>query len=410
MHTRFASFILTSMIAVAASYAAAPAQPVEVTTDIFGGVESGDRLLLSGFTPNVRYSLKLSDVAQDSPAYRAIEAAINQRRLLTLTIDLGAAHLDGARENLVFPLCGVRYEEISAVLSEPCPRAVKAMQPGYMQLAEAVALSETGRVGDSLPLYNKAIDSGDLDKDWRLNALELRANSRFNHAFSFADWSDSQDRLLVAALADFRLVDAVRPTPDLKTRIASVLSRLGAYDEALEEVADSADPADPEQFQLTITAASIARLQGKPEVALDMLNALRARLADSPGMKFHYHRGRTLMQVGRLDEAVADFTAGIESQPDYSSAIVMRGCAHAALGEIKRAKEDFRAAQAKIASVAVDGPQSETHRLVGNMTAKMEWAERSGKFDPDHAVCVAYIDKLDSKRNRSPYLPPRLRD
>lgn len=405
MGMRFAGLLLLSLIVVSVRTAAALPRPFEVTTDIFGGEQSGEELLLFGFNPNVRYSLQLSDAPEDSPAFRAIDSAISQTRLLTLTVDWRAARLGPDRKHMVFPVCSVRFEEISAVMSAPCPRADERMPPGYTVLAQGVALSETGRLADSLPLLSKAIESGDLDEEWRLNALTFRAGNRFSHAFTFPDWSEAQDRLLVAALADLRRVEAERPSPKVKNEIANALSRLGAYEEAQDVVAGIDDPEDPEQFQKTITSASIARLQGKPQVALDMLNALSARMSSEGGMKFHYHRGRTLMQLGRMDEAVAEFTTGIANQPDYWSALVLRGCALAAVGDITRAKEDFQAAQSKIVAVVVDGPQSDTNKLLEKMISKMETSERTSRLAPDTEVCVDYVGKLDSKRTRSPFLP-----
>lgn len=402
---RFAGLLLLSVIVFSVRAAAALPRPFEVTTDIFGGEQSGEELLLFGFNPDVRYSLQLPDVSEGSPAFRAIHSAITHTRLLTLAVDWGAARLGSDRKHIVFPVCSVRFEEISAVMSAPCPRADGGMPAGYIVLAQGIVLSETGRVADSLPLLSKAIESGDLDEEWRLNALALRANNRFHHAFAFPDWSESQDRLLVAALADLRRVDAERPSPKVKNEIANALSRLGAYDEAREAVAGIDDPEDPEEFQKTITSASIARLQGKPQVALDMLNALSARMSSEGGMKFHYHRGRTLLQLGRMDEAVAEFTTGLANQPDYWSALVLRGCAFAAVGDITRAKEDFQAAQSKIVAVVVDGPQSDTNRLVEKMISRMETSERTSRLTPDTEVCVDFVGKLDSKRTRSPFLP-----
>ena len=398
--------ILTGAIVASSPGEAAMPNPFEITTDILGGDDGVGEVLLFGPTPNVRFSIDQSDVGDNTPAFRAITAAIDQTRLLTLAVDWGAAHLDADHSNIVFPICSVRFKEIAAVMSKPCPRPVENLAPGYRLLAQAIVLAENGQSADAIPLFGAAIDSNELEPAWRLNALNFRANATFNRAFALPDWSIEQDRFFMSALSDWRQVETARPSPKIRGSIANALSRLGAYDEARAMIETSDDPADPEGFQKAITTASIARLQGKPQEALEILNTMAGRINDDGGMKFHYHRGRTLMQLGRYDEAIADFTRGLQSQPDYSSAITLRGCAHAAVGEITAAREDFQTAQLKIADNALEGSASESASRVSKMIATVEGIEAANPTKPAPDVCVDYIGKLDSKRSRSPLLSP----
>ncbi|MFB6425421.1 hypothetical protein ACFCXC_21625 [Streptomyces microflavus] len=46
-----------------------------------------------------------------------------------------------------------------------------------------------------------------------------------------------------------------------------------------------------------------------------------------------------------MDDAVADFTAALNLEPDHASALMQRGEAHRAAGRIDQANADFAAAQ-----------------------------------------------------------------
>lgn len=60
-----------------------------------------------------------------------------------------------------------------------------------------------------------------------------------------------------------------------------------------------------------------------------------------PGMACYYHKGKTLHQAGRLNEAIESFTLGIAKQPDYGYALYERALSYEALGNKIQAKRDL---------------------------------------------------------------------
>ena len=61
------------------------------------------------------------------------------------------------------------------------------------------------------------------------------------------------------------------------------------------------------------------------------------------GGKADYYRGRVLRSATRFDEAISDFSAAIDFDPDYAAAFYYRGRSRKSLGQTGAALSDFRA-------------------------------------------------------------------
>ncbi len=58
-------------------------------------------------------------------------------------------------------------------------------------------------------------------------------------------------------------------------------------------------------------------------------------------MSYFYHLGWTYYEMGEYDRAIAAFTEGLKTQPDYLHAYVRRGLAFEKIGNFKSANNDF---------------------------------------------------------------------
>lgn len=403
--------ILAALLASGAAEPARPAPdlPMKVSVNVFGAVARDDRIMLTTFEPEILFSVPASKLREGSDAERALLTATEASRSIALEIDWANASFDEAEGAMIIPVCAVKFEEIASTIDANCGRKRRAGDSGEGLLAHAIALWLLGDFEKAAPVFDAAVQTADSKTRLSTTARKFRADNEFTRGFVQSGWSEAQDRHFLAALADMQLVIAKQDTDQNRTLMTNILARLGAYEEAMAIVSKQmADGADPEHFQATINAASIARLQGKPEQALDLLDALRSKLTREPGMKFFYHRGRTLMMLGRYDEAVADFTSGIANQPDYSSAYFLRGCAHSALGEPSAALADYIAGEGWLGQL---GKNEESVRLRANISAMIESARGAGAINdnsPNTEICRTYLNKLDDKRPRSALLPATL--
>jgi tetratricopeptide (TPR) repeat protein len=106
-------------------------------------------------------------------------------------------------------------------------------------------------------------------------------------------------------------------------------------------------------------------------------------------MKFHYHRGWTLSQLGRFDEALADFSEGLKTQPDYAWAYVRRGCANASVGQLAEALADMDMAVLKYAQYMTgEGPgvRHDKAEFIAN-SQRLKAAMAGGEHKPIHGLC-----------------------
>ena len=292
-------------------------------------------------------------------------------------------------------------------------RRVDRDNPAESALARAVAFHASGAEAERvLDALGPALSGDALRPALRSLALRTRGN-----AISSSIWANRQapteedDRLLVRALQDFRDWAALEPDSfDAQMDIAGVLSDLGAYEEALAAY-EAADRRWPEEgIRTTTRIAATYRIQGDDRKALDALDRLARERGPVGGMMFHYHRGWTLIELGRYEEAVTELSAGLAEQPDYPSAFERRACAYARLGRLPEALADFRRANELMQEYLQDAPPtpSSMHERdwSASVIAAMATAVAAGRTSPMSEPCEREWHYGDLRRERSPALPP----
>ncbi len=92
-----------------------------------------------------------------------------------------------------------------------------------------------------------------------------------------------------------------------------------------------------------VNHAVYLRLSGKPLESLEPL--LMAETIDEregrASMTTQYNLGWSLYELGRYDEAIAAYSKGITSRPDYPFVYFRRGLAYDKVGRVAEAEDDF---------------------------------------------------------------------
>lgn len=222
------------------------------------------------------------------------------------------------------------------------PRPNSPSEEAARTVAHSVALQDLGRFEEARSAIRAALGSGELEP--RLHETALRNLAVVTADLAHALGPESRieaDELLVESLQSIQAAMVYAPGDrGLVLGLANTLTSLGAYEEALG-IYEAVVKADPEEaYWPTLNVVIVQRLLGRPGQALATLDALVARNGPQEGMPFHYHRGWTLSELGRYEEAIAEFTVGLASQPDYQWALSKRACAAASLGRHRAALAD----------------------------------------------------------------------
>jgi tetratricopeptide (TPR) repeat protein len=159
-----------------------------------------------------------------------------------------------------------------------------------------------------------------------------------------------------------------------------------------------------DDFRVTLTQSALARAAGKPQRSLDLLNGLIERHGAQENMRFLYHRGWTLTDLARFDEAIADFTNGIRSQPDYPYAYIRRACAYGRIGRLDYAIADLETATGLIRDVY--GTKDPNVRAdLQRATAIAATLKAMGSANaPTSIACEGYSGEVPKPRPKSPLL------
>lgn len=129
----------------------------------------------------------------------------------------------------------------------------------------------------------------------------------------------------------------------LQTRAWAHFS-LDNYSKALQDQEKSFKLIPPTTHREFINHAAYLRMVGRSLESLEPL--LKAEVLDErdgrhPSMMTQYNLGWSLYEIGRYDEAIAAFTKGIPSQPDYPFVYFRRGLAYDKIDQVKKAESDF---------------------------------------------------------------------
>ncbi len=128
----------------------------------------------------------------------------------------------------------------------------------------------------------------------------------------------------------------------LQSRAWSYFS-LDDFDNALDDQQQSFRLVAPSTRDELINYAAYLRMAGRVQQSLEPLREAEA-LDERDGhssMMTQYNLGWSLYELGRYDEAIAAFSRGIPSQPDYPFVYFRRGLAYDRVGRTDEADADF---------------------------------------------------------------------
>jgi len=327
-------------------------------------------------------------------------------------------HLDGARfgyfsNDPEYWVQSVEYLGKShGKFAARIPWSWRDMGPGDAGLLRGFALEGAWRYEDAVKALDSSLAAGSLGGGRRALAHLTRGSAQESLAYPPGRAiNDRDDRLLMRAIGDYRQAAALDNSDHRALlRQGNAARSLGAYDEALA-LYDEVRRRWPEQyFRAAILRGATYRQIGKLDAALGELDTLVKEHGSQDGMMYHYHRGWTLTELRRYPEAVQEFTAGLQSQPDFAWAFVKRACAYAQQGEIELALADQK--RALESWIAVEratraGDMYRQRTVLEDMIRALELALQSAPSRPNDAPCAnAFSGPATERRERSELFEP----
>jgi hypothetical protein len=235
----FASAILLAQSAPtpAAVAMGGPGERIVTATGYYSGVDEGDdgvRLRLDD-TP-LRFRLPTLSAATLEPLVQLVTNASRRGFALRVRFDGSAGQVDAQGATVTYPLCSLSVGNVAPLGDESvnCPAALTpGPRDSLATLARGVAIGRT-HAEASVPLLGEALADVNLAPSLRAVALRERGEAEEALADDRAWGSEAFDRLMIAALTDYRSRVAIDPNnADAQYAVGQALTDLGAYDEAL---------------------------------------------------------------------------------------------------------------------------------------------------------------------------------
>jgi tetratricopeptide (TPR) repeat protein len=323
--------------------------------------------------------------------------------------DVSAARFDPKAENFRYPICSVEIGGRLFQSGRSCDRASYSPSSAEAEIALALGEFVSGSPRAAIARLNKALSNATIKPPMLKVALHARAQSYEAVGESQLPQSDDADRANVAALADYRKLSALAPSAKyFKYRTGLMLQELGDYASARSIFRQIQKQYPDDDFNNTLSLATLEREAGNAEESLKLLNDLVERQGPQDNMRYYYHRGWTLNALGRYDEAIAALTAGVEDQPDYAFAYLRRACAYANVGRLADAANDYDSAAGHLAAVLkseIDPSIDFNIERAKNAALRLRAAIAAGKAESMPDVCRGFWGDNDRPRSRSPLLP-----
>lgn len=350
--------------------------------------ENEGGIWLSLWEPHVRFRIEREPDAKRSQLAFLIKRASEGYRSVTIRYDGIRGRLNRESGTVDYPLCAIAFEDLMFEPTRGCDGKGAAASGGpEAALVLARAWLSAGEFRRAQALL--ARDDLPADDAFRKIFLKIRSAAAESIALSETPASSEADRATAAALADYRALTVLEPDDvEHQFAVARALQDLGGYTEASAAYDLLLKRWPDEDFRVAVRRGALYRGQGDYEKALDALNQLVVRNGPQVGMKFHYHRGWTLSLLGRHDEAIADLSEGLRTQPDYGSAYMRRACAYAAVGRLREALDDVtEAARLQAARPeAADAFRNETAEIAA-LRARLEAGLAEGAGKPVSGGC-----------------------
>ena len=376
------------------------------------GAENGNAVWFSFSDPDLRFEAPGGSVKDPDGLFAAIKNSADHSKDLTVRYDLDSGFMDPASGKATFDIRAVTVDG-KTVVGVASSADVRRTPTSRAEADLATALGElvNGDRADALSRLSAALRGANMPMPWRIAALKARADIYSSVALVDLSPGPDRDQQLALSLSDNRAWASLAPDdPEAAYASAIALEYLGGYEDALTAYRAIKARWPDEDFRATIRIAAAYRTMGQPDRALAALDDLVKRNGPQRGMRYFYHRGRILLDLGRADEAANALRDGLKDQPDYEFALAYRACALAAAGHIADALSDQQSAvDALVKDSAVYRPSREGSFDIDyakDVTTRLRTALSVAPGHPIAAICDGYWDWGDLKRNRSPLLPP----
>lgn len=368
------------------------------------------RIWIQSFDHKARYSIAKPTAGEIAQLTEVLNAAYDARLSMTIDYDAAAGTIDEGSSKIVYPLCSVRLDEKVFTSRHACmngPIKIAAARPTLLLSIGHAQMNDENWAG-ARRLLTRVLQSPKITPATRRIALHSRGGASETAADDGVWTSPESDRLLIASLADYRALAALDPSDSQSARnVAHLLGLLGDNEAAMAAYRDSVKKWPDTDGKIDISMAALARNSGNSKESLRLLDVAWAKNPDGHGMRYHYHRGWTLTQLDRFDEAIAAFSEGMKTQPDYSWAYIKRGCAHAQVGQHARALDDVErgiALAAKLPPVTVTAAISANERRRGEIRILLQQAVASQSTAPLPQACNGFAGPNESIRSKSKLL------
>ena len=374
------------------------------------GAESNGLVWLTLVGNNLRVEAPIDALKDASPMFAAAKQSAAKSTDLTVRYDVDSGFMDPATGRATFAIREVRLGDrtYAGVASRDDVRRTPA-SPAEAALARALGLAETGDPTIVRDALTSVLADRTLPSPWRISALKARAAINEEDGEEDHPPGPAGDALLIAALADNRAWARLAPDDaDAAFAVGRDLEALGAYDEAIAAFRAILAGSPGQDLQVAVRTAAVYRAEGQYDRALTVLDDLVTRKGPQDGMKFSYHRGWTLMKLGRQAEAIKAFATGLASQPDYGWALIFRACALAADGRPAEALEDQNKGASLIrglwANARTSLAQSKDQAHLDEVNAALRRA--AGQSPPPRlaGLCDGYWGLDEGPRTRSSLL------
>lgn len=364
---------------------------------------------LKVWKPYVRFRIGPQPAAKREALLSLVKRAAEAGRAVRLRYDGAHGRIDAAGGTLDYAVCAIALDDLRLEPLEGCGAGAPTAAAFETTLATAQAEMSGGNFEAAHRLLSPLVPPADAAA--RKLFLRLRSESEAAYAETLPPQSAAADRAAAAALADYRALAALEPDEaDHPFAIAGQLVDLGGYAEARSVYAAILKKWPEEEYRVAIRLGALHRTEGQYAKALEPLEELVARKGPQQGMRFHYHRAWTLSLLGRYDEAIAGFTQGMKSQPDYASAYHRRGCAYAGIGNLRSALIDLEEAarlESQVPGASTNRALREDLQEIGALRARLQAAIAAGQAGKWSDACSgASWKRWEHPRARSPLLPP----
>ena len=406
--------VLALLLSLAGATAAAAPPSLSSTSGFVAEGERAEQIRFRIGDEAIWFVADPADLTDPGAFWSTLMASNRSGSSVTVRYDGEAGYIDAATSQATFAVRELVSDgrAVAKIRAKALPaRAGREKPAAEAALARAVALLGHGDHATAREAAGRALATEGLEPRVTALALKTRANAAAQEAEQALAPGPTRDALILAALADYEAWRELAPDDAEATyRIATALLALGAYDESLTIYRALTRNEDTDVFWAYIGLGAAYRARGENVKALAVLDELTAALGPQKSMPYRYHRGWTLTELGRLDEAEKEFAEGLRSQSGFPWARIRRACVMARLGRLDEALADqdhgvrlLREAQAGRAP----SPRQ---------TYEMSWATReaarlreAAAADPKAKLdlaCDSGWDDASRRRERSPLLPP----